>query len=110
MLKPEEISKKTKKTKVLEVLGLGVSQFLVFLRPPQVLARFSMKTLLKPEEVSKKNQSLEVKMLLKPEEVSKKTKKKTKFWKSSKPGPLNFCFFETSSGFGKVFKENIAKT
>ena len=57
LLKPEEVSKKTKKNKVLEVLGLGVSQFLVFLRPPQVLARFSMKTLLKPEEVSKKPKS-----------------------------------------------------
>ena len=54
LLKPEEVSKKTKKSKVLEVLGLGVSQFLVFLRPPQVLAMFSLETLPKPEEVSKK--------------------------------------------------------
>ena len=90
LLKPEEVSKKTQKTKVLEVFKARASQFLVFLRPPQVLARFSMKTLLKPEEVSK-NQSLEVKMLLKPER-SQKTQK-TKILEVFKARPLNFGFF-----------------
>ena len=64
LLKPEEVSK-TKKTKVLEVFKARASQFLVFLRPPQVLATFS---------------------------------------------PLDFGFFETSSGFGNIFPENLAKT
>ena len=54
LLKPEEVSKKPKKNKVLEVFKARASQFLVFLRPPQVLAIFSLKTLLKPEEFSKK--------------------------------------------------------
>ena len=54
LLKPEEVSKKPKKNKVLEVLGIGVVRILVFLRPPQVLAIFFLKTLPKPEEVPKK--------------------------------------------------------
>ena len=83
--------------------------------------------MLKPEEVSKKNQSLEVKMLLKPEEVSKKPKierlltprppKLCFFLVFSRPpqvlaifSPLDFGFFETSSGFGNIFPENLAKT
>ena len=80
MLKPEEVSKKTQKNKVLEVLGLGVSQFLVFLRPPQVLARFSPLDFgfLVPFQVLAK---FSRKILSKPEEVPKKPK----FWRS--PGP-----------------------
>ena len=55
--KPEEVPKKTQKNKVSEVLGLEVSRILVFLVPPQVLARFSGKILPKPEEVPKKPKS-----------------------------------------------------
>ena len=56
LLKPEEVSKKPKKTKGKSSKP-GPLNFCFFLRPPQVLARFSMKTLLKPEEVSKKPKS-----------------------------------------------------
>ena len=111
LLKPEEVSKKPKsrgenvaktlrrsqknkkKNKVLEVFKARASQFLFFLRPPQVLARFSMKTLLKPEEVSKKNQ-----------------KKKQSFGSLQSQGLSIFGFFETSSGFSNIFLENLAKT
>ena len=60
LLKPEEVSKKQKKTIVLEVFKARASQFLFFLRPPQVLATFS---------------------------------------------PLDFGFFEISSGFSNIFLE-----
>ena len=53
--KPEEVSKK--QNKVLEVFKARASQFLVFLRPPQVLTIFLLKTLPKPEEVSKEPKS-----------------------------------------------------
>ena len=49
-------------------------------------------------------------MLLKPEEVSKKTKKNQSFGGLGVRSLSIFGFFETSSGFGKVFNENIAKT
>ena len=63
--KPEEVPNKPKKTKFQKSWGLETSRTLVFLVPPQGLARFS---------------------------------------------PLDFGFFGTSSGSGKVFKENIVKT
>ena len=44
--KPEEVSKNQKK----QSLG-GLQSIFVFLRPPQVLARFSIKIMLKPEDV-----------------------------------------------------------
>ena len=93
-----------------------------FVRFARISYDISRKILLKPEEVSKKNQSLEVKMLLKPEEVSKKTKilttsKTLVFLVFLRPpqvlaifSPLDFGFFETSSGFGNIFPENLAKT
>ena len=115
--KPEEVSKKPKitgenvaktwggfkKKKVLEVFKARASQVLVVLRPPQVLARFSVKILLKPEEVSK-NQRLKVKMLLKPEEVSTKPKNQSLGGLQSQ-GLSIFGFFETSSGFGRVLNK-----
>ena len=57
-----------------------------------------------------KNQSLEVKILPKPEEVPKKPKKKQSSRGVRLGGLKNFVFFGTSSGFGKVFKENTART
>ena len=55
--KPEEVSKKPKKKQSLGGLqSQGLSIF-AFLRPPQVLARFSIKVVLKPEDVSKKPKS-----------------------------------------------------
>ena len=47
VFKPEEVSKNIKKTKVSEVFKPRPSQSLVCLRPPQVLARFSVKIVLK---------------------------------------------------------------
>ena len=55
--------------------GLAASGILILLRPAQVLAIFSLKTLPEPEEVSKQ-QNLEVKMVLKPQDVSKTKKSK----------------------------------
>ena len=54
--KPVKVPKKPKK-KVSEVLGLEVSRILVFVVPPQVLTRFSLKTLPEPEEIPKKPKS-----------------------------------------------------
>ena len=111
--KAEEVPKKQKKHththKVAEVLGLEVSRILVFLVPPQVLARFSRKILPEPEEVPKKNQSLEVKILPKPEEVPKKTKK-TKFRRSWAWRAQEICFFWYILRFWQGFQENIART
>ena len=55
--KPEEVPEKNKKKQSFGGLGLGGIIFLVFLVPPQVLARFSGKILPKPEEVPKKPKS-----------------------------------------------------
>ena len=57
LLKPEEVSKKPKKTKVLEVLGLGVSQFLVFFETSSGFGKVFNENIAKPEEVSKKPKS-----------------------------------------------------
>ena len=55
--KPEEVPKRPKKTKFQKSWGLETSRTLVFLVPPQVLARFSRKILPEPEEVPKKPKS-----------------------------------------------------
>ena len=107
-----------KKTKVPEVLGLEVSRILVFLVPPQVLARFSRKVL--PE----KNQSsrgvrlgglknfvffwylLRLWQGFQEKYCQKKTKVPEVFGLQVS---RILVFFGTSSGFGKVFKKNIAR-
>ena len=89
---------------------MEVSRLLVVLVPPEVLARFSGKILPEPEEVPKKPKSTG--------ENLAGTKTETLFFLVflvppqvlARFSPLDFGFFGTSSGSGKVFKENIVKT
>ena len=102
-------TKKTKKTKFRRSWAWRSQEFYFCLVPPQVLTIFSLKTLPEPEEVPK-NQSLEVKILPKPEEVPKKQKKSKVSEVLGLEVSRILVFFGTSSGFGKVFKKNIART